>query len=98
MRIRHYSSWYRFDYPSDLTYAPLLFFHLLEKGIYIREGTQNCFVSTAHSDEDLAKVVQAVKESVWELQEAGFFPSRDGGPNGSRRVLARDAMPVKKKH
>lgn len=74
IRVVHFSSWFRFDYPQDLTYVQLLFFHLMNRGIFIRDAGQNCFLSTAHTDEDLDLLVQAVKESVLELQQAGFLP------------------------
>jgi glutamate-1-semialdehyde aminotransferase len=49
----------------------LLHYHLIEKGIYIWEG--RLFVlSTAHTDEDLEYLFNAVKESVEELQAGGF--------------------------
>jgi hypothetical protein len=53
----------------------LLFYHLMEKGVYTWEG-RTCFVTTAHTDEDLDYVVTAVKESVAELRSGGFLPER----------------------
>jgi len=91
IRILHFSSWYRFDYPYDLTYAQLLFFHLLEKGIYIREAGQNCFFSTAHTDEDTRFIVKGIRESVLELQEAGFLPGPAGGSAPAPATFARES-------
>jgi len=51
---------------------PLLF-HLLEKRIFICEG-RSCFLSTAHTHEDTERIIQAVKESIQEMREGGFFP------------------------
>jgi len=51
----------------------LLFYHLLDKGVLLR-GVGN-FLSTAHSDEDIEYVIQAVKDSIQELREGGFLPS-----------------------
>ncbi|MEM7116112.1 MAG: amino acid adenylation domain-containing protein [Chloroflexota bacterium] len=80
IRLRHYSSWFRFDYPSDIAYVELLFFHLLSKGIYVLSSGQNCFFSTEHSDEDIAFLANAIKEGVRELQTAGFLPASDDAP------------------
>ena len=76
IRIRHFSSWFRFDYPPDLTYAQILFYRMLEKGVYIREAAQNCFFSTAHSEEDISFITQTIQECVLELQDEGFLPQR----------------------
>ncbi len=87
IRVLHFSSWFRFDYPYDLTYAQLLFYHLVEKGVYIREAGQNCFFCTAHTDADIAFVARAIKESVIELQKAGFLPGPDdGGGSGGASI------------
>ncbi|RKZ73630.1 MAG: aspartate aminotransferase family protein [Candidatus Parabeggiatoa sp. nov. 1] len=49
----------------------LLYYHLVEKGFYIWEG-RTCFLSTAHTDEELERYINAVKESIEELQAGGF--------------------------
>lgn len=77
MKLVHFGSLFRFVLKGDLE---LFFYHMLEKGIYIWEG-RNCFLSTAHTEEDIARIVQAVKDSVNELRNGGFLP--DPSPNGS---------------
>lgn len=76
MKIVHFGSLFRFVLKGDLE---LFFYHMLEKGIYIWEG-RNCFLSTAHTEEDIARIIQAVKDSVDELRKGGFLP--DLTPNG----------------
>src|SRR5262249_39988235 len=49
IRINHFGSLFRFSFRGNLD---LLFYHLMEKGIYIWEG-RNCFLSTAHGETDL---------------------------------------------
>ena len=50
----------------------LLRYYLLSKGVYsLRAGG---FLSTAHTDEDISYVIEAVKESIGEFREAGFLP------------------------
>ncbi len=83
IRIQQYSSWFRFDTHPSLSYVYLLFYHMLEKGVYIREASQNCFFSTAHSDEDIRFVLQVIKDSVKELQDAGFLPMPPSERNGT---------------
>lgn len=68
------SSMFRFEFPAENSAAPLLAFHLLARGIYLREPAQLNFLSVAHTAADVAAIVAAVQDSVRELQEAGFFP------------------------
>jgi len=57
-------------------YQPLamdLFFQaMVAHGVYIWEG-RTCFLSTAHTDEDLQHIRLAARQSVAELLAAGFF-------------------------
>lgn len=49
----------------------LLNYHLLDKGIFIRGG--DGFLSTAHTDEDINYIIQAVRDSVEEMQEGALL-------------------------
>src|SRR5262245_8685414 len=68
----HFGSLFRFEFSSNLD---LLFYHLLEKGIYIWEW-RSCFLSTAHSDADVDYFIEALQTSIAELQDGGFLPGR----------------------
>jgi len=72
IRVVHFGSLMRFAYPRRQKLMDLLFYYLAEKGVYIWEG-RNCFLSLAHTDEDLEFVVRAVKESVAEMRGGGFL-------------------------
>jgi amino acid adenylation domain-containing protein len=50
----------------------LLFYLLRERGVYILEGFPS-YLSTVHTDADLAAVVSAFRDSVAELRSHGFF-------------------------
>ncbi|MGB1251075.1 MAG: amino acid adenylation domain-containing protein [Candidatus Promineifilaceae bacterium] len=75
IRVNHFSSWFRFEAPADIQYKDLLFYHLLEKGVYVFTFFQNCFFSTEHSDADIERIKHAIKQGVIELQAAGFLPA-----------------------
>ena len=60
------------EFIDDQKFASLFFFHLREKGIHVWEG-RPFFISTAHSDDDLAVVTRAIEESVAEMQAVGYF-------------------------
>ena len=82
LRVVHFGSLFRFVLTGNFSYVyqpiemELFFYHLIAKGIYVWE-LRTCFLSTAHTDEDIKHIVNAVKESVKELQKGGFFPSSE---------------------
>uniref|UniRef100_UPI00307E4E9A aminotransferase class III-fold pyridoxal phosphate-dependent enzyme n=1 Tax=Ignavibacterium sp. TaxID=2651167 RepID=UPI00307E4E9A len=74
IKFLNFSSVLYYSYPKDLNYFSLLFYLLRHKGIHILEGFP-FFLSSAHSDNDINKIINAFKESIVELQENGFFPA-----------------------
>ncbi|MET8956031.1 aminotransferase class III-fold pyridoxal phosphate-dependent enzyme [Streptomyces sp. NPDC004393] len=83
IRVLHFSSVFRFAWRGNASYAyqPLeievFHFHLLTRGIYLWEG-RTCFLSTAHTDEDIDGIVTAVRESVAAMREGEFLPPAPG--------------------
>ncbi len=58
--------------PSSIGTA-LLVYHLISRGILLYLDGSG-FLSTAHTDEDIDYLIQAVKDSVEQLQAEGFLP------------------------
>lgn len=50
----------------------LLFLHLIKHGVYIWEG-RNCFLSFAHSNEDLDQIFKAVSQSIEDMKRGGIL-------------------------
>src|SRR6185369_2884250 len=73
VEVVNFASLFRFMFAPELKYVDLFFYYMLEQGIYIWEG-RNCFLSTAHSEEDLDRIVAAVEKSIAEMQAGGFWP------------------------
>lgn len=71
--IAYFSSLWKIKFKEEYHYHELLFALMRLKGIHIWDGFP-CFLTTAHTDDDLKKIVQAFDESVHELCEAGFIP------------------------
>ncbi len=69
LRLDHFGSMFRFTHRADLE---LLYHHLLLRGVYVWEW-RSFYLSTAHTDADLEFVADAVKGSLRELRDAGFF-------------------------
>jgi acyl transferase domain-containing protein/SAM-dependent methyltransferase len=97
IELVHFGSLFRFASTENID---LLFYHLLEKGIYIWEG-RNCFLSTAHTDEDVDDLIWAVKDSVKELREGGFWLKSTGEQQEDETVVnltsALSTTPVEKR-
>ena len=53
MRLTYFRSMMYFVFAPEFKYSSLLFFHLRLKGLHIWEG-RPCFLSTAHTDEEVA--------------------------------------------
>mgnify|MGYP001796168529 FL=1 len=74
----HFGSFFAADnYQSNISpmATNLMSFKLLLKGIHLRQGDKGGFLSTAHTEEDINKIIQAFKDSAKELQTAGFIAS-----------------------
>ncbi|HET6851809.1 MAG TPA: aminotransferase class III-fold pyridoxal phosphate-dependent enzyme, partial [Pyrinomonadaceae bacterium] len=74
VRMASFGSSFMFIFSREVPFKDLFFYHLLEKGVYVWEG-RACYLSTAHTDEDVAQIVRAVKEAVVEMQEETFLPA-----------------------
>ena len=74
IRLPHFSAYAVIEHAPDLKYASLLWYFLREKGIHIWEG-RPLYFTTAHSDEDLDRVVRAFTAAVADMQAAGFLPA-----------------------
>ncbi|MBS2547774.1 aminotransferase class III-fold pyridoxal phosphate-dependent enzyme [Catenulispora sp. NL8] len=71
LELDHHGSMFRFRHKADLD---LLYHHLVLRGVYVWEW-RSFYLSTAHTDDDVDRVVEAVTGSLTELRDAGFFPS-----------------------
>ena len=74
IRLPHFSAYAVIEHAPDLKYASLLWFFLREKGIHVWEG-RPLYFTTAHTDEDLDKVVRGFTEAATEMQAAGLLPA-----------------------
>ncbi|MDP4908740.1 MAG: amino acid adenylation domain-containing protein [Burkholderiaceae bacterium] len=74
LRVVTFASTFGFKFPGNLE---VFYYHLLDKGVYIWEW-RACFFSTAHTDEDINFVIQAIKETIQEMRDGGFFPPKSG--------------------
>lgn len=76
IRVAHFASVFRFEMTGDLD---LFCYHMIERGVYIWEW-RVCFISAAHTDEDIDFIIQAAKESAEDLRLGGFLPKDTPAP------------------
>src|SRR6185295_4762289 len=91
-KVVNFGSLFRFTYPPSLRLGELFVYHLLEHGVYVWEG-RNCFLSTAHTDDDLERIVTAAKASALALREGGILPARATGTAAEAEIAEKPALP-----
>ncbi len=74
IKLVNFGSLFRFVLQGDLE---LFFYLLVSKGVYVWEG-RNCFFSTAHTDDDIKRISDIIKESVQEMRKYGFIKPKRG--------------------
>ncbi len=72
IEIVYCGSLFRFDIKDNLD---IFFYKLIENGIFIWEG-RNCFLSTAHSEDDVYYIISTIKSIIKELKNIGLINSQ----------------------
>ncbi|WP_326679395.1 MupA/Atu3671 family FMN-dependent luciferase-like monooxygenase [Streptomyces sp. NBC_01237] len=83
LELAHFGSMFRFTHRADME---LLYHHLQLRGVYVWEW-RSFYLSTAHTDEDVAAVADAVKGSLRELRDGGFFPRTEPAPRPAKQPV-----------
>ena len=94
--LAQFSSLMTLTFPPDQKLAGLLFYLLRERGILIWEN-RNFVMTTAHTEEDLVKLVTAFRESLADMCSGGFLPTTSNAGekvSGSRSVDSTDRFPL----
>jgi len=79
MFIAHFGSLWKLKFTEDVPYAELLFTLMREKGIHVWDGFP-CFMTEAHTDEEINTVIDAFCRSVDTMIDATFFPGKVAAP------------------
>jgi acyl transferase domain-containing protein/glutamate-1-semialdehyde aminotransferase len=90
VQLNHFASWFCVSFPVDLALSSLFFAMMRGKGVHIWEG-RPCFLTLAHSDTDLAHVVNAFRTTLAEMQAADFLPGRPREARKGRDTNGNDA-------
>jgi amino acid adenylation domain-containing protein len=78
IRVDHFASLWRVAFTQEHPLQDLLFPMMRSRGIHILDDFP-CFLATAHTEADIAAIVEAFRQSVIELQEARFIPRKRQG-------------------
>jgi hypothetical protein len=73
LKLKHFSSVMKFATTGDVPYGELLFAHLRERGVHIWDG-RPCFLTEAHTEQDLDFVFSALQSAVEEMQQGELYP------------------------
>jgi hypothetical protein len=94
--VAQFGSLWKIKFKEEIPYGELLFTLMREKGIHIWDGFP-CFLSEAHTEEEINTIIDRFSRSINELIDAGFL---DATPTLATRVqmagvaLAGDLPPV----
>lgn len=82
--VAHFASqmFIRVNEQSDL--ATLFFYHMRDRGIHVLEHFPS-YMTAAHTDEDVDKIIAAAKDSIYEMQADGIL-ERPEGESGANAV------------
>src|SRR6202000_1396401 len=72
--VPQFGSLWKIKFKEELPYGELLFTLMRDKGVHILDGFP-CFLTEAHTPQDVDAIITAFDTSVDELVAAGFFPS-----------------------
>jgi glutamate-1-semialdehyde aminotransferase/acyl carrier protein len=73
IRIPHFASQMFIKVEEDSELATLLFYHLRDRGVHLLEGFPT-YMTAAHGDADVERVIAAMKDSVFEMQADDVLP------------------------
>ncbi|MFS8136550.1 MAG: amino acid adenylation domain-containing protein [Thermomonas sp.] len=91
IEVRHFASVWKTFFLEDHALQDLLFAMMRSRGVHILDNFP-CFLTTAHGDLEIRRIIDAFEASVIELQDADFLPRRSATPrtvmDATRPVVA----------
>ncbi|UOG76482.1 amino acid adenylation domain-containing protein [Hymenobacter tibetensis] len=80
-----FGSLWKIKFKKEIPYSELLFTLMREKGIHIWDGFP-CFMTEAHTLEEIELLISLFQESVNEMIQAGFFPESPNHPKPTPKL------------
>jgi amino acid adenylation domain-containing protein len=91
LHIPSFGSLWKIKFDYELAYGELLFTLMRFKGIHIWDLFP-CFITAAHTNEEIDQLIKAFSNSVHELIEAGFMPTKKTEP--AKVEPAKNGLPA----
>ena len=94
--VAQFGSLWKLKFTEDTIYGELLFTLLREKGIHIWDGFP-CFMTEAHTPQEIDTIIARCVESIDEMIEAGFLRPKtqpEGSPAQNGVIFATDLPPA----
>ncbi|UOE52115.1 amino acid adenylation domain-containing protein [Mucilaginibacter sp. SMC90] len=91
LHIPSFGSLWKIKFDYELAYGELLFTLMRFKGIHIWDLFP-CFITAAHTHEEVDKIINAFSESVYELIEIGIMPTHK--PEPAKVEPAKNGLPA----
>jgi amino acid adenylation domain-containing protein len=92
IEVRHFSSLWKIVFTEEHLLQDLLFAMMRNRGVHIMDHFP-CFLTTAHTEQDIARIRKAFVEAVIEMQDSDFIPRRPGVPVSERFDAACPPIP-----
>jgi len=75
VEVNNFTSLYKFKPLDDSKFIDIFYYKLLDYGIFTWEG-RTCFMSSAHTDSDIRKIIEAVGKTIEDMTKAGFYKGK----------------------
>ena len=86
MFIANFGSLWRIRFMEEYAYMELFFTLMRYKGIHIQEGFP-CFMTEAHTQDDMDTILKHFEDSLVELKAAGLIPDYEHEPGNEHKEL-----------
>jgi iturin family lipopeptide synthetase A len=93
MRMTRFASMMYFRFQEEFKYSSLLFYYLRLRGLHIWEA-RPVFLSTVHTDEDVAFIIRVFQESIDDLRAGGFLPESEESAKPAALPAPATAAPI----
>ncbi|MFD1141738.1 polyketide synthase [Larkinella insperata] len=70
--VAQFGSLWKLKFHEEIPYSELLFTLMRDKGIHILDGFP-CFITAAHTDQEVDLIIKTCLEGIHQMTEAGFF-------------------------
>ena len=90
--IQTFASWFYFSVAPEARLAKLLYYHLRERGLHLQEGFP-CFLTTAHTDDDLQQVRDTFRQVLSEMHAHEIIGPAEMRPATDGQHAAPAALP-----